>query len=67
MRQALDAHNEAVKRLSTGKDNAISIGERIRRLGVKSKNSFPAMIVDGDRVTAVLEFDDSVAESNESA
>jgi hypothetical protein len=31
---ALPAHNDAVKRLSTGKGNALSLGERIRSLGV---------------------------------
>ena len=44
---ALTAHNEAVKRLSTGKGNALSIGERIRGLGVKTKKPMPAMLVDG--------------------
>lgn len=44
---ALDAHNEAVKRLSTGKGNALSIGERIRSLGVKTKRPMPSMLVDG--------------------
>jgi DNA recombination protein RmuC len=44
---ALNAHNEAVKRLSTGKGNAISVGERIRSLGVKTKRPMPPMLVDG--------------------
>jgi DNA recombination protein RmuC len=47
IRGALDAHNEAVKRLSTGKGNALSIGERIRASGVKTKRPMPAMIIDG--------------------
>lgn len=42
---ALNAHNEAVKRLSTGKGNALSVGERIRSLGVKTKRPMPSMIV----------------------
>jgi DNA recombination protein RmuC len=46
------AHNEAVKRLSTGRGNALSIGERIRNLGVKSKRPMPAMLVDGATVAA---------------
>ena len=49
---ALDAHNEAVKRLSTGKGNALYIGERIRSLGVKTKRPMPAMLVDGVPITA---------------
>jgi DNA recombination protein RmuC len=44
---ALTAHNNAVKRLSTGRGNAISIGERIRSLGVKGRRPMPAMLVDG--------------------
>jgi DNA recombination protein RmuC len=43
---ALNAHNEAVKRLSTGKGNALSVGERIRSLGVKTKRPLPSMLVD---------------------
>jgi DNA recombination protein RmuC len=43
---ALNAHNEAVRRLSTGKGNALSLGERIRSLGVKTKRPMPSMLVD---------------------
>lgn len=43
---ALNAHNEAVKRLSTGKGNALFIGERIRSLGVRTKRPMPSMVVD---------------------
>lgn len=58
---ALNAHNEAVKRLSTGKGNALSIGERIRGLGVKTKNPMPSMLVDGISITAPTEgFDEDV-------
>jgi DNA recombination protein RmuC len=49
---ALNAHNEAVKRLSTGKGNALAIGERIRSLGVQTKRPMPAMLVDGLPVAA---------------
>lgn len=51
MADANAAHNQAVKRLSTGRGNALSIGERIRALGVKSK-AMPAMLVDGAPVAA---------------
>ena len=44
---ALSAHNEAVKRLATGKGNALSLGDRIRSLGVKTKRPTPDMLVDG--------------------
>jgi DNA recombination protein RmuC len=46
MADANAAHNSAVKRLSTGRGNALALGERIRTLGVKSK-PMPAMLVDG--------------------
>jgi DNA recombination protein RmuC len=52
---ALNAHNEAVKRLSTGKGNALSIGERIRGLGVKTKKPMPSMLVDGASITPPTE------------
>ena len=47
IRGALDTHNDAVKRLATGKGNVLSIGERIRSLGVKTKKNPPAVLVDG--------------------
>jgi DNA recombination protein RmuC len=52
IRGALDAHHESVKRLSTGKGNALSVGERIRSLGVKTKGPFPPMVIDGVPITA---------------
>ena len=55
MNGALAAHNEAVKRLSTGRGNALSIGERIRSLGVKTKRPLPAMLVDGMAMTSEAE------------
>ena len=57
---ALNAHNDAVKRLSTGKGNALTIGERIRSLGVQTKRPMPAMLVDGVPIAAL---DDGSAES----
>lgn len=55
---ALNAHNEAVKRLSTGKGNALSIGERIRSLGVKTKKPMPSMLVEGVPLPALTEGSD---------
>jgi DNA recombination protein RmuC len=49
MADASAAHNSAVKRLSTGRGNALSLGERIRTLGVKSR-PLPPMLVDGAAV-----------------
>jgi len=44
---ALSAHNEAVKRFATGRGNVLSIGVRMRELGVKAKRPMPAMLVEG--------------------
>lgn len=60
MADANAAHNEAVKRLSTGRGNLLSVGERIRTLGVKSK-PMPAMLVDGALVAAVEPFAEAAA------
>jgi DNA recombination protein RmuC len=43
---ALSAHQQAVKRLATGKGNALAIGDRIRSLGVKTKRPVPDMLVE---------------------
>ena len=55
MSGALAAHNEAVKRLATGRGNALSVGERIRRLGVKTRRPVPSMLVDGMAITSEAE------------
>jgi DNA recombination protein RmuC len=52
---ALNMHNEAVKRLSTGRGNVLSIGTRMRDLGVKAKRPMPAMLGDGGTITAITE------------
>jgi DNA recombination protein RmuC len=52
---ALAAHNEAVKRLSTGRGNVLSMGERIRSLGVKTRRPMTAMLVDGVSITSEAE------------
>jgi DNA recombination protein RmuC len=49
---ALSAHDEAVKRLSTGKGGVLSLGRRIRSLGVKTKHETPSMLVDGAPIGA---------------
>jgi DNA recombination protein RmuC len=55
MNGALAAHNDAVKRLSTGRGNVLSMGERIRGLGVKTRRPVPAMLVDGVSITSEAE------------
>jgi DNA recombination protein RmuC len=51
----LNTHNAAVKRLSTGRGNVLSIGARMRELGVKAKRPMPAMLVDGGVIAASTE------------
>jgi DNA recombination protein RmuC len=51
----LNTHNEAVKRLSTGRGNVLAIGARMRELGVKAKRPMPAMLVDGGVIAATTE------------
>jgi DNA recombination protein RmuC len=48
---ALEARNEAVKRLTSGKGNALWIGQRIRELGVKTKRPLPNMVAGVSVVT----------------
>jgi DNA recombination protein RmuC len=52
---ALSAHNGAVKRLSAGRGNVLSIGARMRDLGVKTKRPIPTMLVDGGVISATTE------------
>jgi DNA recombination protein RmuC len=52
---ALNTHNEAVKRLSTGRGNVLAIGARMRDLGVKAKRPMPVMVVDGGVIAATTE------------
>lgn len=64
---ALNAHNEAVRRLSTGKGNALSVGERIRSLGVKTKRPMPSMLVDGISIAAPTEDSEQCGSSESDA
>lgn len=57
MSDAINAHSEAMKRLATGKGNVLSIGDRIKALGVKTKQKMPAVIVDGEPRSRELEFE----------
>jgi DNA recombination protein RmuC len=60
---ALATHNDAVRRLSSGKGNAPSLGERIRGLGVKTNRPMPTLLVDGVSIAAELDDDNSVPPS----
>jgi DNA recombination protein RmuC len=58
MSNAMTAHTQAVQRLSTGKGNALSIGDRIRNLGVKTKRPVPTMLVSGLPLAITIQDDD---------
>jgi DNA recombination protein RmuC len=47
MQAAMGAHGEAMKRLFTGRGNALAIGDRIKSLGVKAKRPPPNVVIDG--------------------
>jgi DNA recombination protein RmuC len=49
---ALSTYNEAVKRFATGRGNVLSIGARMRELGVKAKRPMPAVLVEGGHAAA---------------
>ena len=43
---ASQAHSDAMRRLSTGKGNALAIGRRIRNLGVETKRNIPSVLTE---------------------
>jgi DNA recombination protein RmuC len=57
MNLALNAHGQAMKRLSTGKGNVLSIHERIKTLGVKAKQP-PDVLIDGAPTATVVDSGD---------
>jgi DNA recombination protein RmuC len=63
---ALSAHNDAVKRLCTGRGNALSLGNRLRALGVKTRHAIPPMLVDDLPLTTAAA-DDALAPEAEAA
>ena len=44
-----------MKRLSAGRGNVLSIGARMRDLGVKTKRPIPSMLVDNGVISATTE------------
>jgi DNA recombination protein RmuC len=56
LQSAWDAHAEAMKKLATGKGNALSRAEKLRTLGVASKKDLPVVLAGADRHT--IEVDD---------
>jgi DNA anti-recombination protein RmuC len=65
MHAALGAHSDAMKRLFTGRGNALTLGDRIKGLGVKAKRT-PNVIIDGRPLvfaSSETEEDDTDAEA----
>lgn len=58
MGDALEAQRNAIKRLSTGKGNALTLGERIKSLGVKTRRPAPTIQVEGIPIAIAAGNDD---------
>ena len=48
MHAAATAHNEAMKKLSSGKGNVLSRAQKLKSLGVASRKNMPLVIIDGE-------------------
>lgn len=46
---AADSHNEAMKKLASGKGNALGRAQRLKALGVSSKKEIPLVTLDGEK------------------
>ncbi len=49
IQSAADAHAEAMRRLATGKGNALGRAQKLKALGVASKKDFPAIVLGGEK------------------
>ncbi len=55
---AADAHNDAMKKLSTGKGNALSRAQKLKSLGVTSKKDLPVILLSGEKHVVDADDDD---------
>lgn len=59
LRAALESHNEAVRRLSTGRGGVLFLGDKMKELGVATRRPTPQVRIDGVPVQAgSLDLDD---------
>jgi DNA recombination protein RmuC len=58
LQSAADAHAEAVKKLSTGRGNALARAQRLKALGVASKKELPVVLLGGERHAIEADEDD---------
>ena len=56
IQSAANAHNEAMKKLGSGRGNALGRAEKLKALGVKPKKDFPLIVIDGEK--QAIESDD---------
>lgn len=49
IRKAASAHDSAMKRLSSGKGNALGRAQKLKSLGVSSKKDIPLVVIDGEK------------------
>jgi DNA recombination protein RmuC len=62
LQSAADAHAEAMKKLATGKGNALSRAQKLKALGVSSKKDIPVVFLGGEKhLVEADENDDSGA------
>jgi DNA recombination protein RmuC len=54
---ASDAHSEAMKKLATGKGNALGRAQRLKGLGVSSKKELPVVLIGGEKHVVETEDD----------
>jgi DNA recombination protein RmuC len=60
LQAAAISHNEAMKKLSSGQGNALSRAQKLKSLGVASKKTLPAVLIEGESHT--IPDDDAEAE-----
>jgi DNA recombination protein RmuC len=53
---ASDAHSEAMKKLASGRGNALQKAEKLKILGATSKKSLPSILISGEKIA--IETDD---------
>jgi len=58
IQSAADAHGEAMKKLATGKGNALSRAQKLKALDVSSKKDFPFVILGGEKHAVDAEEDE---------
>jgi DNA recombination protein RmuC len=63
---ASESHAEAVKKLATGKGNALSRAQKLKSLGVSSRKEFPAVMLGADKHIVEADDDDQPAALSQS-